>query len=179
MLYALVLSCLLIHSVSVFMDVSRMDVLAMLKKFNEFTNSLILVVCLLSSSMVMSETPNSVSPSDAKVYFVSPKQGSVFERSEGSEIEVVFGIKGMQVVPAGIAIPKSGHHHLLINISELPDLALPLPASDQVLHFGKGQTRTVIDLAPGIHRLQLVLGNHVHIPHNPPVVSEVIEIEVK
>ena len=153
--------------------------MAIIKKGNQLSSSFIFVMCLFFSSVVMSETPNSLSPSGAKVYFVSPKQGSVFDRSEGSEIEVVFGIKGMQVAPAGMATPNSGHHHLLINMSELPDLTLPLPASDQVLHFGKGQTSTVIDLAPGTHRLQLVLGNHVHMPHSPPVLSEIIEIEVK
>ena len=161
------------------MKISRINGLAIIKKGDDFSCSFIFVMCLFFSSVVMSETPNSLSPSGAKVYFVSPKQGSVFDRSEGSEIEVVFGIKGMQVAPAGIATLNSGHHHLLINMSELPDLTLPLPASDQVLHFGKGQTMTVIDLAPGIHRLQLVLGNHVHIPHSPPVLSEIIEIEVK
>ena len=161
------------------MKISRINRLTIIKKGDDFSCSFIFVMCLLFSSVVMSETPNSLSPIGAKVYFVSPKQGSVFERSEGSEIEVVFGIKGMQVAPAGMAMPNSGHHHLLINMSELPDLTLPLPASEQVLHFGKGQTTTVIDLAPGTHRLQLVLGNHVHIPHSPPVLSEIIEIEVK
>ena len=161
------------------MKILRINGLAIIKKCDEFSCSFIFVMCLFFSSVVISESPNSVSPSEAKVYFVSPKQGSVFDRSEGSEIEVVFGIKGMQVAPAGMATQNSGHHHLLINMSELPDLTLPLPASDQVLHFGKGQTMTVIDLAPGTHRLQLVLGNHVHIPHSPPVLSEVIEIEVK
>ena len=153
--------------------------MAIIKKGNQLSSSFIFVMCLFFSSVVMSETLNLLSPSEAKVYFVSPKQGSVFDRSEGSGIEVVFGIKGMQVAPAGMATPNSGHHHLLINMSELPDLTLPLPASDQVLHFGKGQTSTVIDLAPGTHRLQLVLGNHVHMPHSPPVLSEIIEIEVK
>ena len=161
------------------MKISRINGLAIIKKGNQLSSSFIFVMCLFFSSVVMSETLNLLSPSEAKVYFVSPKQGSVFDRSEGSGIEVVFGIKGMQVAPAGMATPNSGHHHLLINMSELPDLTLPLPASEQVLHFGKGQTRTVIDLAPGSHRLQLVLGNHVHIPHSPPVLSEIIEIEVK
>ena len=161
------------------MTILRINSLAIIKKGDDFSCSFIFVMCLFFSSAVMSETPNSLSPSGAKVYFVSPTQGSVFDRSEGAEIEVVFGIKGMQVAPAGMATPNSGHHHLLINMSELPDLTLPLPASDQVMHFGKGQTRTVIDLAPGSHRLQLVLGNHVHIPHSPPVLSEIIEIEVK
>ena len=103
------------------MKISRINGLAIIKKGDDFSCSFIFVMCLFFSSVVMSETPNSLSPSGAKVYFVSPKQGSVFDRSEGSEIEVVFGIKGMQVAPAGMAVPNSGHHHLLINMSELPD----------------------------------------------------------
>jgi hypothetical protein len=31
----------------------------------------------------------------------------------------------------------------------------------------------------GKHRLQLIVGNQVHIPHSPPVMSDVIEIEVQ
>ena len=81
------------------MKISRINGLAIIKKCDEFSCSFIFVMCLFFSSVVMSETPNSLSPSGAKVYFVSPKQGSVFDRSEGSEIEVVFGIKGMQVAP--------------------------------------------------------------------------------
>ena len=85
----------------------------------------------------------------------------------------------MQVSPAGIAEPNSGHHHLLINVEKLPDLTNPLPATDQVRHFGKGQTSTRVKLPLGKHRLQLIVGNQVHIPHSPPVMSDVIEIEVQ
>ena len=127
----------------------------------------------------LTEMPNSSSPANAQVYFLSPTNGQVFNAADSEGIAVEFGLNGMQVSPAGLAVPDSGHHHLLINMNELPDLTKPLPASDQVLHFGKGQTNTRIQLPPGSHRLQLVLGNHVHIPHNPPVMSKVIEIEIK
>ena len=55
----------------------------------------------------------------------------------------------------------------------------PLPANDNVIHFGKGQTETTLKLAPGKHTLQLLLGNHLHIPHSPPVLSDRITVTVK
>jgi hypothetical protein len=127
----------------------------------------------------LTEMPNSSSPANAQVYFLSPTNGQVFNAADSEGIAVEFGLNGMKVSPAGLAVPDSGHHHLLINMNALPDLTKPLPASDQVLHFGKGQTSTRIQLPPGSHRLQLVLGNHIHIPHTPPVMSKVIEIEIK
>jgi hypothetical protein len=123
--------------------------------------------------------PNVTAPDDAAVYFIKPVNGDIIDRDESEQITVVFGLKDMQVAPAGVGTPNSGHHHLLINLDQLPNLNAPLPASDQVVHFGKGQTSTSLKLPPGKHRLQLILGNQVHIPHDPPVISEVIEIEVR
>tara|TARA_B110000967_G_scaffold80444_1_gene83170 strand:+ start:79 stop:645 length:567 start_codon:yes stop_codon:yes gene_type:complete len=114
-------------------------------------------------------------PADAKVYFIQPANG----QEVSGEVKLVFGIEGMLVAPAGTDTPNSGHHHLLLNVEEMPDMTMPLPASENVRHFGKGQTETTLQLAPGTHRLQLLLGNYAHIPHNPPVLSEVIEITVK
>lgn len=128
---------------------------------------------------VDAQMPNMTAPDDASVYFIEPANGDVVDLNESGQISVVFGLKGMQVAPAGVGTPNSGHHHLLINLEQLPNLNAPLPASDQVLHFGKGQTSTSLKLPPGKHRLQLILGNQVHIPHDPPVISEVIEIEVR
>ena len=113
---------------------------------------------------------------EAQVSFIQPADGQIFN---DGEVKVIFGIEGMLVAPAGTDTPNSGHHHLLINVEEMPDMTMPLPASENIIHFGKGQTETTLKLAPGTHRLQLLLGNYAHIPHNPPVMSEVIEITVK
>ena len=129
--------------------------------------------------LAQAQMPNSLSPSSARVYFVQPADGQVFDGQDEAGIEIIFGLTGMQVSPAGIAVANSGHHHLLINVEHLPDLTNPLPATDQVRHFGKGQTSTRVKLSVGKHRLQLIVGNQVHIPHSPPVMSEVIEIEVR
>ncbi len=109
----------------------------------------------------------------AELYFISPRNG---ERLP-SPVIVRFGLRHMGVAPAGVEFPGTGHHHLVIN-APLPPLAAPIPADDHHRHFGKGQTETEISLPPGRHTLQLLLGDHLHRPHERPVFSEVITIEV-
>ena len=84
-----------------------------------------------------------------------------------------------QYCPCGRYQANSGHHHLLVDMDKLPALDMPLPASDQVIHFGKGQTETTIELSSGSHSLQLLLGNYAHVPHSRPVISEKITIVVE
>ena len=114
------------------------------------------------------------SPAGAEVYIVSPKDGA----SVKGPVKVVFGLKGMGIAPAGVKFENTGHHHLLIDTDVPADLNAPLPTTDQIKHFGKGQTETSLDLAPGKHTLQLVLGDQNHTPHNPAVVSKKITITV-
>ena len=116
----------------------------------------------------------SAAPPTASVYIISPAAGETVS----SPVTVKFGLQGMGVAPAGIEMANTGHHHLLIDVATLPPEGQPLPATDQVRHFGAGQTETTIDLSPGRHTLQLVLGDHLHIPHQPPVRSERITINV-
>ena len=94
------------------------------------------------------------------------------------EFHVKFSISGMGIAPAGAEIAGTGHHHLLIDVAELPDFNQPLPASSNIIHFGKGQTETTLELAEGKHTLQLVLADYRHIPHEPPVVSDPVTITV-
>jgi hypothetical protein len=115
------------------------------------------------------------SPKGAEVYIVSPSDGAVVT----SPFVVRFGLKGMGIAPAGIAFENSGHHHLLIDSDPPADLSQPLATSDKSLHFGKGQTEVELKLAPGKHTLQLVLGDHLHVPHDPPLMSKRITVEVK
>lgn len=114
------------------------------------------------------------SPSGAKVFFVEPADGAEVT----SPVTVKFGIEGMEVVPAGTEKDHSGHHHVLID-TQLKDFDAPMPADENHVHFGKGQTEAQIELKPGKHTLQLVLGDHNHIPHDPVVQSDVITITVK
>jgi len=115
------------------------------------------------------------SPAGAEVYIISPKDGATVK----SPVTVEFGLKGMGVAPAGVKFENTGHHHLLIDTDVPADQNAPLPTSDNVRHFGKGQTEATIELKPGKHTLQLVLGDDKHTPHNPAVVSKKITITVK
>jgi hypothetical protein len=121
------------------------------------------------------ELPRSPAAEDAELYFITPQDGAVLPPT----FTVRFGLRGMGVAPAGIDAPFTGHHHLLVDLDELPPLDMPLPADEHVIHFGKGQTETELTLKPGMHTLQLILGNHLHVPHDPPVVSEKITITVE
>lgn len=115
------------------------------------------------------------SPAGAKLYIVSPANGAKVK----SPVTVVFGLAGMGVVPAGLKFDNAGHHHLLIDTSLPKDLGMPLPATDKIVHFGKGQTEASIALTPGTHTLQLLLGDHNHIPFDPVVTSTKITITVE
>jgi hypothetical protein len=55
----------------------------------------------------------------------------------------------------------------------------PLPATDKLLHFGKGQTETTLILPPGKHTLQLVFADYLHQSFDPPVKSKKITITVE
>ena len=112
---------------------------------------------------------------EKKLFFVYPKNGDIVS----NPVEIKFGISGMKIVPAGVNEVNSGHHHLLINLDKLPDLRLPIPSNEKHLHFGKGQTSTTLNLDKGEYSLQLLLGDHNHIPHKPPLISEKIYIQVK
>lgn len=137
----------------------------------------ILSLAVAGVAFAAATLPKTPSPAGAKVYIISPKNGETVSQT----FTVQFGLKGMGVAPAGVNLPETGHHHLLIDVTDadMPDFNVPLPMSDNVKHYGKGQTETELTLPPGKHTLQLVLGDMLHIPHNPPVVSEKITITVK
>ena len=128
--------------------------------------SYLLIMALLSAATAFADT---------ELYFISPQDGD----KVSGEFNVRFGLRGMGVAPAGVEAANTGHHHLLIDIDTLPPMDAPLPKTEQVRHFGGGQTETTLNLAPGTHTLQLVLGNYSHVPHNPPVMSEKITITVE
>jgi hypothetical protein len=114
------------------------------------------------------------SPAGAEVYIISPKDGATVY----NPVLVQFGLKGMGIAPAGIKFDNTGHHHLLIDSAPPSDMSLPLPATDKIVHFGKGQTETTVTLAPGKHTLQLLFADQNHIPHQPPVISSRITVTV-
>ncbi len=133
-----------------------------------------LAAIALTAMLSATAFAQSPGPDGAKVYFITPVNGA----EVSSPLVVQFGLSGMGVAPAGVENEKTGHHHLIIN-TKLENYAEPIPADDNHKHFGGGQTEATIELPPGEHRLQLIVGDHNHIPHAPPIESEVIVITVK
>ncbi len=134
--------------------------------------SLLVAVALLAgAAYALDRTP---SPPGAKVYIISPADGETVR----GPVTVLFGLEGMGVAPAGVEFEHTGHHHLLIDTDPPADLDAPLPANEHIVHFGKGQTQVTLNLPPGKHTLQLLMGDHNHVPHDPPVMSEKITITV-
>ena len=132
-------------------------------------------VLMFGVTAVIAAGLSSPAPEDAEVYFIEPLDEAIV----AATFTVKFGLRGMGVAPAGVEMGGTGHHHLLIDVARLPDMTMPLPASAQLVHFGKGQTETQVTLPPGVHSLQLVLGNHLHVPHDPPVLSDRISVTVE
>jgi len=126
---------------------------------------LILLACLFAHNLI----------AEPKVYFIEPKNNDVItERT----FKVQFGLESFGIAPAGYDIPNTGHHHLIIDAFLPDDLTKPIPADKHHIHFGLGQTETIITLEPGEHSLRLVLGNYLHVPHAEPIISEEINILV-
>jgi hypothetical protein len=111
----------------------------------------------------------------ARVYFISPLDGETLQ----GPVTVRFGLNGMGVAPAGVDKPGTGHHHLFVDVDGLPAPDQPIAKDGQHLHFGGGQTETVLDLPPGEHTLRLVFADYNHMPFDPPIVSDLIHITVK
>jgi hypothetical protein len=133
-------------------------------------------IVAFGASMPALAQDRTAAPEGAAVYIITPEDGATVS----NPVTVRFGLLGMGVAPAGVELDNTGHHHLLINVSpDEIDLDAPLPADDRHRHFGAGQTEVSLDLPAGTHTLMLLLGDHFHIAHEPPVMSEVITITVE
>lgn len=139
----------------------------------------------VDSSSIGPESPstangNTPSPEDAYVYIGWPNSGEVINASRLPDggFRVWFGLRNMGVAPAGVDFEHSGHFHLIID-GPLPPLDREIPSDKNHLHFGNGQTETVLELNPGRHTLQLLMGDRDHFPHKPPVYSKVTTIIVR
>lgn len=135
---------------------------------------LISVVTILLTTAIQAHTP----PPGAKVYFVGLKEGAVVQ----SPIKVRFGINGFGITPAGTTGKirhTAGHHHLLVDVEKLPNLDEPIPRDANHIHFDDGETEALLELSPGPHTLQLLLGDEDHEPQDPPLFSKKIRITVE
>src|SRR3984885_2234293 len=130
--------------------------------------------CLLAAFALAADRV--AAPAGAEVYFIAPQNGAKVH----SPVTVKFGLKGLGIAPAGVKFDNTGHHHLLVD-TDLSELKLdaPMPATDKILHFGKGQTETTLTLPPGKHTLELVFADYLHRSFDPPLHSKKITITVE
>ncbi len=139
---------------------------------HNFIRVILISVCLIFSIV---HAYQSSSPENASVEIVGIEDGEVYK----SPINIEFVINNMEVVPAGTKKKNSGNHHLLLNLENLPNLKAPLPSTQNIIHFGKAQKSTKLELKEGKHTIQLLFADHLHIPHDPPVLSKKISIIIK
>jgi Domain of unknown function (DUF4399) len=133
--------------------------------------AVVLVAFLFAASAAIAQP--ATMPADAKVYIIWPSDGQVIKGA----FWVRMGLSGAGIAPAGVEKANTGHHHLIVD-ADLPPLDQPIPNDHNHLHFGLGQTEARLDLPPGKHTLQLLLGDANHVPHQPPLYSKRITITV-
>ncbi len=136
--------------------------------------SVIALILVLATGIAEAHSP----PEDAKVYFIELEDGAVVK----SPFKVQFGIKGFGITPAGTTGKQrhtAGHHHLLVDVEQLPDMEEAIPRDSHHIHFDQGETEAVLELPPGRHTLQLLLGDEEHEPQDPPLISKKITITVQ
>ena len=149
-----------------------------MSKITSFALSCLLALVLSWTSAAaptLADTTLSHAPKEAEAFIIEPHNGDTVSET----FTVKFGLSGMEVAPAGEDKEGTGHHHLLVDLAETPDLETALPATENIKHFGAAQTETELTLPKGKHTLQLVLGNYAHVPHDNPVISEQIVIVVQ
>jgi hypothetical protein len=140
----------------------------------KFCAAAAIAISLVSGAAMSGPTP---APANAYAYIGYPNNGQTL--SAGKPFRVWFGLRYMGVAPRGVKYPNTGHHHLLIDTDLPTSMDEAIPSDRQHLHFGAGETETTLELPPGKHTLQLLMGDENHVPHNPPVYSKKITIYVK
>ncbi len=147
----------------------------MKKKILFLTLPLAIIAFAVLHAQDAASLPRTDAPEGARAYIISPKDGKTVPKT----FVVRFGLKGMGVAPAGVDLPNTGHHHLLVDVEKLPPQNLPIPADDNHRHFGGGQTEAELTLPAGTHTLQLLLADKNHVQHKPPIKSKKITITVE
>ena len=136
---------------------------------------LFILTGLILLPVTLSALERTHAPADATAYIISPANGARVL----NPVTVRFGLKGMGIAPAGAEFANTGHFHILLDEDKLPDVNQPMPVGDHYLHYSDGQIEVSLDLSPGKHTLQLIMGDYRHIPHKPPIISKKITIIVE
>jgi Domain of unknown function (DUF4399) len=130
--------------------------------------NLINKLSMISATAILLSSCASTMSANKGISFVEPQDGATV----ASEFKVVMAVKGMQVKPAGEMAPETGHHHLLIDTAPIA-AGETIPASEKHIHFGKGQTETMVKLPPGKHTLMLQFANGLHQSFGPGMSSTI------
>ena len=123
------------------------------------------------ASVASESTAAESSVAQRSITITAPGEG---ETVSGPDVTVHLSAENMEIVPAGDMTPNSGHHHIIVN-ADLPAMGAPIPAVEGVyIHMGMGQTEyTLTGLEPGEYRIIALVGDHVHVPLDPPVADTV------
>jgi len=135
---------------------------------------LLVALVLTGMAVIPAYAERTPAPKDAREYILWPYNGTVIH---GGKFWLRMGLENMGLAPKGTDLPNVGHHHVLID-TDLPPFDEQIPSDRNHIHFGAGQSEARIELPPGRHTLQLLLGDKNHIPHDPPVYSEKITVTV-
>jgi hypothetical protein len=125
---------------------------------------------LLSASFLLA---SGTAFAEQSVSFVEPADGATVS----SPFKVKFGVSGMDIKPVGDMSANTGHHHLLINHDSVKDGEV-VPVDDTHMHFGKGQTETMVTLPPGKYKLTMQFANGAHQSYGAGM-SKSISVTVK
>jgi hypothetical protein len=131
-----------------------------------------MTIAVMGSAPAFAATP---APNNAEAYIIWPPNGAVIN---GGKFWVRMGLRNMGVCPKGVSVANCGHHHLLVDTDLIP-AGEQIPSDRNHLHFGAGETEARIELPPGKHTLQMLMGDQDHRPHDPPVHSKKISITVR
>jgi hypothetical protein len=134
-----------------------------------------LAAILPATTQAQAPAARTAAPANAAVYIVWPPNGAVID---GGRFWLRMGLRNMGVAPKGVKMANVGHHHVLVD-TELPPMDQQIPSDRNHLHFGGGETEARIELPPGRHTLQLLLGDQDHVPHEPPIYSNRVTVTVR
>lgn len=129
--------------------------------------TIVLTGCSMQSAMLMR-------PVDAQLTFISPKNQARVE----SPVMIQVQMDGM---PQAL-VNKKGQAmtaiYLMVNQS-MPALNQSLPINEDGVYVIKPNLKsTELVLTPGQHRLQMIAVDQWYRPHIPPLISEIITINV-
>ncbi len=134
----------------------------------------ILVAAALALPLAAEAADREPSPPDAKIYIIWPHDGQVIK---GGKFWLRMGASNIGIAPAGVQKVNTGHYHVIVD-ADPPPMDEPIPNNKNYLHFGGGQTEARLELPPGKHTLQLLMGDGNHVPQNPPLLSQKIAVTV-